>query len=56
MEREYRAPRSRVCSFIDKHLPQSIFTLGLCLSSVLDVLIAFSLCFFLQISRTGFGR
>ncbi|ETW81862.1 hypothetical protein HETIRDRAFT_427125 [Heterobasidion irregulare TC 32-1] len=33
----------------------SIFTLGLCLSSVLDVLIAFSLCFFLQISRTGFG-
>ncbi|KAI0065815.1 hypothetical protein BV25DRAFT_1897903 [Artomyces pyxidatus] len=34
----------------------SVFTLGLALSSALDVLIAFAMCFYLQTSRTGFGK
>ncbi|KAI0321991.1 hypothetical protein OF83DRAFT_1168012 [Amylostereum chailletii] len=33
----------------------SLFTLGLSLSSVLDIMIAVSMCYYLHISRTGFG-
>ncbi|KAI0265830.1 hypothetical protein BC834DRAFT_154623 [Gloeopeniophorella convolvens] len=34
---------------------RSVFTLGLALSSVIDVLITFGMCFYLQTSRQGFG-
>lgn len=35
---------------------QWVFTLGLSLSTALDVLIAAAMCYYLQKSRTGFER
>ena len=32
-----------------------MFTLGLALSSVIDVVITFGMCFYLQENRRGFG-
>ena len=35
---------------------QWVLTLGLSLSSAIDILIASSMCLYLQVSRTGFKR
>ena len=41
---------------IDVACTQWVLTLGLSLSSAIDILIASSMCLYLQVSRTGFKR